>query len=156
MQRPRLKFVYFYGHRTKGVNVSISAGCSSCNYNGGFKYRLSLYNYKLNSDLFLWHKTRTNFTLPLNYLHSQFMPKKTTRNLTSLANSCRVLKLMFPPKPLRRPTINWPLSVTASRCDRPLNIVPTTLVSTTKSFFKKQKKVKYDFSIKKMCILILT
>lgn len=54
--------------------------------------------------------------------------------LTSLANSDRVLRLRFPPKPLRRPTTNWPLSVTVLICDRPLNTVPTRLVSTTKSF----------------------
>lgn len=141
MQRQRLKTVYFYGHGTKGVHLAIISRASST--------RPSLSNYNLKNDLFLWHKTRTN----LNYFHQTIYavisgPKKPT-NLTSLKNSCRVLKLTLPPKPLRRPTMNWPLSVTALRCDRPLNIVPTTLVSTTKSFLKKNKqkknKAKFDF-----------
>lgn len=71
--------------------------------------------------------------------------KKPTGVLTSSANSCLFLRLRFPPKPLRRPTMNWPLSVTALRCDRPLKTVPTRLVSTTKSFWLKGEKKKRGY-----------
>lgn len=143
MQRPRLKSVYFYGHGTKGVIVSASAGCSSCSYDRGFRDQAWPRIIIWIVIYFLWHKTKKlfNLILPSNYLQPFHVQTKTGGSLTSLANSCRVLKLTFPPKPLRRPTMNWPLSVTALRCDRPFNIVPTTLVSTTKSFLELKKKI---------------
>lgn len=73
--------------------------------------------------------------------HCSLDPTSQTLLLTSLANSCRVFRLRFPPRPLRRPTMNWPRSSTALRCDRPLKTVPTRLVSTTKSFCRNRKSV---------------
>lgn len=74
-------------------------------------------------------------------LYCSLDPTSQKLQLTSLANSCRVFRLRFPPRPLRRPTTNWPRSLTALRCDRPLKTVPTRLVSTTKSFCRNGKQV---------------
>lgn len=104
------------------------------------KHYLVIHPYNL-QQLQLRHEYNLNPNIKL-FLKSTSIDTKREQNevLTSLANSCRVLRLRFPPIPFKRPTMNWPLSFTALRWDRQLNTVPTKLVSTTKSFWWGERK----------------